>query len=148
MKRIISAGQAVFALAILLGLQGCGSNRGTDWQPSATPTFEDVLRTATYVGAEVCAGCHVDNHSGWAATAHQQILRDGAVETSYVNDGDASGRADFFDGAVMDLATAAAGSCLRTSRPLPTGRTCPPASSSPSLFRKCSATSSGTPTRL
>ena len=109
MKRIISAGQAVFALAILLGLQGCGSNRGTDWQPSATPTFEDVLRTATYVGAEVCAGCHVDNHSGWAATAHQQILRDGAVETSYVNDGDASGRADFFDGAVMDLATAAAG---------------------------------------
>jgi len=51
----------------------------------------------TYVGATACSYCHLGEHEGWVQTAHQQIVRDGASETSYVNDADDSGRSDFFD---------------------------------------------------
>jgi hypothetical protein len=54
---------------------------------------------ATYVGEAVCgSGCHLGKHEGWVQTAHQQILMDGASEASYINDGNQSGRSEFFDG--------------------------------------------------
>ncbi len=54
---------------------------------------------ATYVGEAVCgSGCHLGKHEGWVQTAHQQILMDGASEYSYINDGNQSGRSEFFDG--------------------------------------------------
>ena len=54
--------------------------------------------TRTYVGAPVCGTCHLGKHETWSQTAHQQILRNGSLESSYINDADNSGRSDFFDG--------------------------------------------------
>lgn len=51
----------------------------------------------TYVGEAVCANCHLGKHEGWIQTAHEQIVRDGSLESSYINDGNSTGRCDFFD---------------------------------------------------
>ena len=58
---------------------------------------------AFYMGETTCAGCHLGKHEGWLQTAHQQILMDGASESSYINDGDLSGRSDFFDGVKIPI---------------------------------------------
>ena len=52
-----------------------------------------------YVGSAVCSNCHLGKHETWSQTAHNQILRSGADEKSYINDGNVSGHSDFFDGA-------------------------------------------------
>ena len=61
--------------------------------------------TRTYVGAAVCGTCHLGKHETWSLTAHQQILRDGSLETSYINDADDSGRSDFFDPGRIPITT-------------------------------------------
>ena len=52
-----------------------------------------------YVGSAVCSNCHLGKHETWSQTAHNQILRSGAEEKNYINDGNDSGHSDFFDGA-------------------------------------------------
>ncbi|PLX88656.1 MAG: hypothetical protein C0618_03855 [Desulfuromonas sp.] len=81
----------------LLTLGGCSSNRDSDSISAAADTVEDVLRATAYVGADRCSGCHETLHEGWADSAHTKKLRDGSLEANYSNDGDFSGRSDFFD---------------------------------------------------
>lgn len=66
------------------------------------PDASAVARLDEYIGSKVCRTCHNNKqwdhkYSGWAQTAHNQILRGGGVEASYINDADLSGHSDFFD---------------------------------------------------
>jgi len=108
MTRTVPAWRMIIMAGITAMVASCGSNRSSDWQPSPAPTHEDTLRATAYVGAAKCDECHSEQHTGWAATAHNQILGAGTAEEGYINDADLSGRADFFDGEEVDLAATAA----------------------------------------
>ncbi len=93
----------LFASLFAAALWGCGSNKGSDGAQTTAATPEDAIRATAFVGADRCGGCHEATHAGWAATAHTQKLRDGALEVNYSNDGNGSGRSDFFDAAEVDV---------------------------------------------
>jgi hypothetical protein len=74
----------------------------------------------TYVGEAVCANCHLGKHEGWIQTAHEQIVRDGSLESSYINDGNSTGRCDFFDPGKFPLSICPAATlsvCLGPTHP-------------------------------
>lgn len=95
------------AILLTAPLWGCGSSRSSNGGATTATTPEAVVRATAYVGADRCGGCHETKHTGWMATAHTKKLRDGSLEANYINDGDNSGRADFFDGTPLDLSTTA-----------------------------------------
>ncbi len=90
-QRLVRA--SLFA-SLLMSALTIGGNAEAAKQPSRT-----------YVGASACATCHLGEHEGWLQTAHEQIVMSGSSEASYINDGDHSGRSDFFDSGTVSVTT-------------------------------------------
>jgi hypothetical protein len=79
--------------------------------PNPSPNSQGKMKgQSEYVGSQRCRSCHRATHQGWSETAHTQKLRDGFQESNYINDGNLSGRSDFFDGVDIDIRTLPGGS--------------------------------------
>ncbi|MCF6178785.1 MAG: hypothetical protein L3J63_05275 [Geopsychrobacter sp.] len=98
------------AALMILPLWGCGSSRDSASTTTTASTPEAIARATAFVGADRCGGCHETKHTGWEATGHTMKLRDGSLESNFINDGDINARADFFGSTEFNLQTQASAS--------------------------------------
>ncbi len=76
----ITAGLLLLAAVALLGWRYFGTR-----SPGSTGSSPTGGNTATYVGAQACAGCHAAQHAAWAESDHARAMQV-ASETTVLGD--------------------------------------------------------------